>query len=256
MALEAPVIGKQLTLLSAWFCPFAQRTWIALNEKGVPYTLHEVAIKNPKTGLWHQIDEKPGWFLKLNPLGKVPTLAYKEADVTHSVYESNICDEFLEDYQSAPPLFASHPVRKAQERTIIDHFSSKFVPLFYRVLVRQDKEQQTEVAKEIQEQLHWLEDRVDSKGPYFMGKEFSMVDVALLPWFIRLFILEHYRGFGLPAECQRLAAWQQRASKRQSVVDTCTGSEESKAIYHEQLLQHYSRYADASANSTSAHDFK
>lgn len=139
---------------------------------------------------------------------------------------------------------------------IIDHFSSKFVPLFYRVLVRQDKEQQTEVAKEIQEQLHWLEDRVDSKGPYFMGKEFSMVDVALLPWFIRLFILEHYRGFGLPAECQRLAAWQQRASKRQSVVDTCTGSEESKAIYHEQLLQHYSRYADASANSTSAHDFK
>ena len=90
---------------------------------------------------------------------------------------------------------------------IIDHFSNNLVPLFYRVLVRQDKEQQKEVAREIQDQFHWLEEQVDSQGPYFMGKDFSMVDIALLPWFIRLFILEHYRGFGLPADCKKLAAW-------------------------------------------------
>lgn len=66
--------------------------------------------------MWHQLDEKPKWFLTLNPLGKVPTLAFKEDDTTHSVYESNICNEFLEDYQSSPSLFASHPVRKARER--------------------------------------------------------------------------------------------------------------------------------------------
>ncbi|DBB03428.1 hypothetical protein WJX82_004221 [Trebouxia sp. C0006] len=256
MAVEAPVIGRQLTLLSAWFCPFAQRTWIALNEKGVKYTLHEVAIKNPKTGLWNQLDEKPEWFLKLNPLGKVPTLAYKEGATTHSVYESNICNEFLEDYHPDHPLFSTQPVHKARERTIIDHFNSKFVPLFYRVLVRQDKGQQQEVAKEIQDQLHWLEQHVDSKGPYFMGQEFSMVDVALLPWFIRIFILEHYRGFGLPKNCQKLAAWSARAIKRQSVQGTFTGAEGSKASYENQLLEHYSRYADASANSTSAHDFR
>jgi len=99
------------------FCPFAQRTWIALNEKGVKYTLHEVAIKNPKTGLWNQVDEKPEWFLKLNPLGKVPTLAYKEGASTHSVYESNICNEFLEDYHPDHPLFSTQPVQKARERT-------------------------------------------------------------------------------------------------------------------------------------------
>ncbi len=139
---------------------------------------------------------------------------------------------------------------------IIDHFNSKFVPLFYRVLVRQDKGQQQEVAKEIQDQLHWLDQHVDSKGPYFMGQEFSMVDIALLPWFIRIFILEHYRGFGLPKDCQKLAAWSARATKRQSVQETFTGAEGSKASYEDQLLEHYSRYADASANSTSAHDFR
>ena len=139
---------------------------------------------------------------------------------------------------------------------IIDHFNSKFVPLFYRVLVRQDKEQQKEVAKEIQDQLLWLEDHIDTQGPYFMGKDFSMVDIALLPWFIRLFILEHYRGFGLPEACSKLAAWHERVSKRQSVQDTFTGAEGSTASYQDQLLEHYSRYADASANSTSARDFK
>lgn len=139
---------------------------------------------------------------------------------------------------------------------IIDHFNSKFVPLFYRVLVRQDKGQQQEVAKEIQDQLHWLEQHVDAKGPYFMGQEFSMVDIALLPWFIRIFILEHYRGFGLPKDCQKLAAWSARATKRQSVQETFTGAEDSKASYEDQLLEHYSRYADASANSTSARDFR
>ena len=52
------------------FCPFAQRTWIALNEKTLTFETHEVAIKDPATGLWKQIDEKPAWLLKLNPLGK------------------------------------------------------------------------------------------------------------------------------------------------------------------------------------------
>lgn len=116
-ALPDPCVSLHVTVQSFYrFCPFAQRTWIALREKNIPHTLQEVAIKNPKTGLWHQLEEKPEWFLKLNPLGKVPTLAYKEADTTHSVYESNICNEFLEDYQCAPSLFASHPVRKARER--------------------------------------------------------------------------------------------------------------------------------------------
>lgn len=141
-------------------------------------------------------------------------------------------------------------------RRIIDHFNSKFVPLFYRVLVRQDEAQQQEVAKQIQDQLRWLEQHVDSKGPFFVGQEFSMVDTALLPWFIRMFILEHYRGFGVPKDCKKLAAWSERATKRQSVQETFTGAAGSEASYEDQLLEHYSRYADASANSTSAHDFK
>ena len=65
-------------------------------------------------------------------------LAYKEGDKTHSVYESLICNEFLEDHLSKEqPLLPEHPIATAHDRIIIDSFSSKFVPLFYRILLRQ-----------------------------------------------------------------------------------------------------------------------
>lgn len=51
--------------------PVWQRTWIALLEKGLPFTYKEVSLRNPSTGLWFPLQEKPQWFTALNPLGKV-----------------------------------------------------------------------------------------------------------------------------------------------------------------------------------------
>lgn len=56
-------------------------------------------------------------------------------------------------------------------------------------------------------ELLWLEAEADAEGPYFLGKQFSAVDVALLPWFIRLYVLKHYRGFEMPKDCKKLVAW-------------------------------------------------
>lgn len=33
---------KQVKLFTSWFCPFAQRAWIALEEKGVDYDYIEI----------------------------------------------------------------------------------------------------------------------------------------------------------------------------------------------------------------------
>ena len=40
---------------------------------------------------------------------------------------------------------------------------------------RQDKQQQEEVGKELIAQCQWLEDNIDSNGPYFLGEQFSLV---------------------------------------------------------------------------------
>ena len=76
--------------------------------------------------------------LKRHCHDQVPVLAYKDGEASHSVYESLICNEFLEEYLPKDQvLLPDHPVAKARARIIIDSFSSKFVPLFYRILLRQ-----------------------------------------------------------------------------------------------------------------------
>ena len=52
-------------------CNVSQRTYIALLEKKLKFHYHEVSLRNPQTGLWYPLTEKPKWFTDLNPLGKV-----------------------------------------------------------------------------------------------------------------------------------------------------------------------------------------
>ncbi len=52
-----------LKLISHKLCPYVQRAVIALKEKGVPFERIDIDLAN-----------KPDWFLKISPLGKVPVL--------------------------------------------------------------------------------------------------------------------------------------------------------------------------------------
>ncbi|OAX79329.1 hypothetical protein ACJ72_06350 [Emergomyces africanus] len=43
---------------------------------------------------------------------------------------------------------------------------------------------------------------MDPEGPYFLGKEIGMPDIALAPWVGRFFMVEKFKqgGTGIPAE--------------------------------------------------------
>jgi glutathione S-transferase len=79
------------------------------------------------------------------------------------------------------------------------------------------------------------------KGPFFYGDQFSHVDVALLPWAQRFYILEHYRGFVIPTEMTKYHGWLQACRNLPAVSGTTPGATE--------YLEHIGRYADASARS-------
>jgi hypothetical protein len=52
----APAVGPdplRPTFITTWSCPYAQRTWIMLNEKGINFTPVFVDLK-----------QKPEWFFK------------------------------------------------------------------------------------------------------------------------------------------------------------------------------------------------
>ena len=72
---------------------------------------------------------------------------------------------------------------------------------------RKGDDQRKECSEILASELLWLESEATQDGPYFSGKQFTAVDIALLPWFIRLYILKHYRGFEMPKDCKKLVAW-------------------------------------------------
>ena len=62
--------STKYTLISHHLCPFVQRAAIALLENDVVHERKNIDLGN-----------KPDWFLKLSPLGKVPLLVVDDETV-------------------------------------------------------------------------------------------------------------------------------------------------------------------------------
>ncbi len=75
---------EKLKLISHKLCPYVQRAVISLTEKGVPFQRIDI-----------DLDNKPEWFLKISPLGKVPVLQVGDK----VVFESAVILEYLEETQ-------------------------------------------------------------------------------------------------------------------------------------------------------------
>lgn len=59
-----------LRFFSAWFCPYAQRAWIALEHTGVPFErIEALKLNEDRNSYW-----KDDRLLAVNPKGLVPTL--------------------------------------------------------------------------------------------------------------------------------------------------------------------------------------
>lgn len=104
-----------------------------------------------------------------------------------------------------------------------------FVPAFMRLIQAQDKEKQDLARTELYDALRKFAAQV--KGPYFLGDEFSLVDVAIVPWVTREYIASENRGFrreDVSAEWKRYA---DHVEQRESVVKTKSDQDKYAEIY-------------------------
>lgn len=239
-----------LKLYAGWFCPFVQRSWMALEEKNIPYQYVEI---NPY--------KKEREFLDLNPRGLVPTLAVPmdgQGKVLKPLYESTIiCDylneEFTDPAKYGPDLYPESTYQKARCRLWIDHISNKIIPAFYKFIQHTPEKGYTidQARSEFLNHIKTLVKEMDGSGPWFLGDRFSMVDLSLAPWAKRLFLLDHYKpgGLAIPVDkdgadsalWSRWTNWYNAISERPSVRDTW--SEES--LY----IKAYQRYAEDKTQS-------
>ena len=100
------------TLYHLWLSPYSRKVRLALQEKGLEYTLKVEKV-------W----ERRAEFLAFNPAGQVPVLV--EADGTVIVDSAVIC-EYLEETSPEVSLLGTGAAERAEVRRIAQWFDLKF----------------------------------------------------------------------------------------------------------------------------------
>jgi len=193
-----------LTLISHDLCPYVQRAVIALAEKGVDFAREYVDLAN-----------KPDWFTRISPLGKVPLLKV-DGEV---IFESSVILEYLDETQPNP-LYPQDALTRAKHRAMIE-FSSAILSDIWGVETGSTREVLDTKVAALKEKFARLEGML-GEGPWFAGEKFGVVDAVFAPVF-RYFdsfdaIFDHGVFRGTPKVLRWRAALAQRPSVKNAVV--------------------------------------
>lgn len=185
-------------ILISMVCPYAEKAIAALNELGVAFDVIEV---DPT--------KKPASLFEVNKRGLVPAMR----DQGNAIAESYVILEYINDMWRRPDgrgIFPDTPAQRAIARTWCTTINSTMGKCWYGVIKSDDKGLE-EAIKQLQNAVKDLDEamRSISDGPFFMGKEYGVVDMMLAPHVYRFLVLERLKGFKVPdtEEFQRFRNW-------------------------------------------------
>ncbi|PDT08103.1 glutathione S-transferase family protein [Rhizobium sp. M1] len=186
---------SRLTLISHHLCPYVQRAAITLLEKGVPFERINIDLAN-----------KPDWFLKISPLGKVPLLRIEEEDGSEAVlFESSVICEYL----------AADPLTRARHRGWME-FGSSVLSDLWGYETAQDALQLDAKRKALIAKFATIESAL-TDGPYFAGSSFGLVDAVFAPVFRYFDLFDTLGDSGIFDGLERVKRWRKALSARASV---------------------------------------
>lgn len=192
--------APRLELVSFKTCPFVQRAAIVLHEKAMPFEITYIDRTN-----------RPDWFLKISPLGKVPLLKVDDS----ILFESAVIAEYLDEVYPPRLLHPTNALRRAHNRAWIE-FSSTLLSSQFQMLMSADRVSFDTAAARFGELLDRLEAEL-GPGPFFNGAGFALVDCAFAPLFMRMTIMEPYLKHGALARRPRIQAWSKTLLARPAV---------------------------------------
>lgn len=190
---------RSLNLVSHHLCPYVQRALIALAEKGVPHERTYI-----------DLSDKPGWFKRISPLGRVPLLLVDGA----VLFESAVIVDYL-DETTPHPLHPRDPLAKAMHRSWVEFASAVLSDIggFYAAPDAAGFEQK---RRTLAARFGTLEAALNG-NPWFGGPDFSLVDAAFAPVFRYFDVFDRIGDFGVLADLPKAAAWRRALLERPSV---------------------------------------
>ncbi|XP_010920978.1 protein IN2-1 homolog B [Elaeis guineensis] len=163
-----PIFDGTTKLYIAYICPYAQRTWIARNYKGLQDKIKLVPI---------DLMNRPAWYKeKVYPTNKVPSLEHNNEVKGESLDLLKYIDRHFE----GPSLLPSDPGKQQFAEELLA-YSDEFNKIMYTALASKGGvgDEAGAAFDKIEGALSKFDD-----GPFFLG-EFSLVDIAYIPFIER-----------------------------------------------------------------------
>jgi len=200
---------SELVLYDAGGTPSPRRVRMCLFEKGLPFKIKWLNLA--------LMDQKAPAYLKLNPMGLVPTLVHDGK----ALYESNVINEYIDAIFPHPPLVPKVPYGQAEMRmwfAFENDFGKPFRDAVYETFgkdrlkgtgvtpdkLREEIGKRTGTAAYIRfaskvltaprddeliadrqevmlEKMAEMDDRLSDGRPWLCGEHFTLADIALAP---------------------------------------------------------------------------
>ncbi|XP_074588204.1 protein IN2-1 homolog B-like isoform X1 [Curcuma longa] len=191
-------------LYISYTSPFAQRTWIVRNVKGLQEKIKLVGI---------DLQNRPDWYKeKVYPGNKVPSLEHNNQVKGESLDLIKFIDEAFE----GPKLLPDDPAKRQFAEELFS-YSDNFGMLNVKSLPSPGDVGDEVVAAydKIEEALSKFDD-----GPFFLG-QFSLVDIAYAPFIERFqYSLTELKNYDVTKGRPKLALWIEELNKIDAY--TCT----------------------------------
>jgi glutathione S-transferase len=188
-----------MKLYGGLLSPYVMRVVLAARAKGM-----DLPVLQPEGGL------KTPEFLKLNPIGKMPTLV----DGDFALPESEIILQYLEDTHPRPSVLPADPKTRARARLLSRLVDVYVSPNLGPIFAGKGADKTAMTAA-----FGYIEHYMDAHGPHAVGADFTVADCALMPI---LFFMDALNGMAgtaaFVAERPKLAAYWDRAKLSESGI--------------------------------------
>lgn len=188
-------------LISFKLCPFVQKAILTLLQKGIDYDIEYIDLENP-----------PGWFTDISPLGKVPVLQVGD----QVLFESTVIVEYLNEAYGTS-LHPDDALARAHNRSWME-FGNECLMNGYNLIVAPNETEFNEQLNSILNKMDQLEQQLNG-GLYFNGDQLSLVDLSFTPFFQRLVYLNEVNPkFINETRHPKVTAWSQRLLNQPNVA--------------------------------------
>lgn len=215
-----------LTPLASFFFSAAQRSWLTLVEKNLPFELRKVDLNN-KSEDFQQV------YKTISPDPSAPAKVPILLDGSTHLIESQIIVEYLASkYRDhGTDILPSDPAQLAKAKLFIETFTNNVTSAFF-ALFRADTAEAVAAGREkLVAGLNALDACLrmhgsEEGGAFFLGDQFSLADVSTVPFLQRLLVcLPVYRGIDVwelmrENKLDRLVKWAEAVLERPSAKET------------------------------------